>query len=100
MLSSVLVAQAAAAATSVLAAPSLETVRSPSPIAASPTFAVGRSALKKRARSSGTAGAAQASEPRSDDMAADEGSISLGHDPSSMDSDSVDPQDGGTNLID
>ncbi len=33
-------------------------------------------------------------------MAVDDDSISLGHDPSLMESDSVDPLDGGTNLID
>ena len=77
-----------------------QSARAVSGAPSSPTFTVGRSALKKRARRFGTAGAPQASEPRPDDMAADEGSIPLGHDPSSMDSDSVNPHDGGTNLTD
>ena len=108
-----------------LASPSLETVRSPSAIAAhaaaadrttpdsldasaravsgdpsSSTFAVDRSAQTKRVRRSGTADLPQASEPWPDDMAVDDVSISFGHDPSSMESDSIDPLDGSTNLID
>ena len=108
------VASAAAAATSMLAAPSLETEQSLSAIAAhaaaadrttpgsmdasaravsgdpsSSTFAVDRAALKKRARRSGTADEPEASATQPDDMVVNAGSISFGHDPSSMESDSV-----------
>jgi hypothetical protein len=111
---------AAAAAASMLAAPSLETEQSLSAIAAhaaaadrttpgsmdasvravsgdpsSSTFAVDRAALKKRACRSGTADEPEASATQPDDMVVNAGSISFSHDPSSMESDSADPLDGG-----
>jgi hypothetical protein len=58
---------------------------------------------KKRARESGTADTPQTSKPLSDDMAVEDGVITLDHVPpdgGSMDSNLVDPPDGGTNLND
>jgi hypothetical protein len=58
---------------------------------------------KKRARESGTADTTQTSKPQSDDMAVEDGVITLDHVPpdgGSMDSSAVDPPDGGINLDD
>ena len=48
----------------------------------------------------GTADTPQASVPLSAGMAVDAGIISFGQDPQSLESDSFDPLDGGTNQID
>ncbi len=113
------VVSAAGAATAVHAAPSLETERSPSASVAHAAVADrttqdSMDALacvvsgdppspKKRAREYGTADSPQTSKPLSDDMAVEDGVITLDHAPpdgGSMDSSSVDPPDGSTNLND
>ena len=60
-------------------------------------------APKKSARDSGAADTTQTSKPKSDDMAVEDGVITLDHVPpdgGSMDSSAVDPPDGGINLDD
>ena len=113
------VVSAAGAATAVHAAPLLETERSHSAsvahaAAADRTTQDSMDALacvvsgdppspKKRARESGTADTTQTSKPQSDDMAVEDGVITLDHVPpdgGSMDSSAVDPPDGGINLDD
>ncbi len=125
--SSVFVAPVATAATTVLVAPSLQTDRSPSAIAASAdrttpdsmdasakavtvdpsssTFAVGRTdrrlkhPLEKRVRVSGTADTPKASAPLSADMSVDAVATPSGQDPLSVGSDSVDSLDGDINQL-
>ena len=113
------VVPAAGAATAGHAAPFLETERSPSASAAHAAAADRTTqdsmdasacvvsgdppAPKKRARESGTADTTLTSKPQSDDMAVEDGVITLDHVPpdgGSMDSSAVDPPDGGINLDD
>ena len=96
---------AAGAATAVPAALFLETERSPSATSVAHAAAADRTTQdsKKRARESGTADIPQTSKPLSDDMAVEDGVITLDHVPpdgGSMDSSAVDPPDGSINLDD
>ncbi len=96
------VVSAAGAATAVHAAPLLETERSPSASVAH-AAAADRTTQDSKKRAREQFGTPPTSKPLSDDMAVEEGVITLAHVPpdgGSMDSSAVDHPGGGINLDD